>query len=354
MDGLLVAQETVQRRKNIEMPQEKGKLVVHYRERFVPQLRACRMSRGVSLVLVLALTAFTVQIVFAGGRGLAFEAQGESRLTIAQNGEVHRVARTFSVAEPPNPDGYGTTMVVVDETIDTVARSGIEGYLHAGVHATLMDPRSNSRKDRLVVDAVGSVTEIRDHLYFVVEPGCCDALRAAHVFSLYSGKELFAVSGVRLEDVTAELTFLSSPRLVRHLAVHSPGAPDDLRVYGTNGVPRRQPSVIVTWASWKEPIMKVFIQKTAETRATESKTGKAAELRVESVQWEDAEKSSPRRKTMGYERHEAPADPKVIGGVAIILRLAEGGVVRLPIQADRIDVQNASLPPGMAARLAPY
>ena len=341
--------------RNVMFSQRKGKCLVGRRcpEELVPRSRACEVSQGVSLALVLVLTMSAADFVFAGEGGFAFKAQGESRLTIGRNGDVHRVARTFTVVEPPNPDGHGTSTVVVDETIDTVARPGFEGYVQDRVHTKLIDPRSNSRSDRLVIDAIGSITEILDHLYFVIQPECCDALRAAHVFSLYSGKELFAVSGGRLEDVTAELIFLSSPRLVRHVAVHSPGAPDDLRVYGADEATRRQPSVIVTWASWKEPIMRVFIQRTAEVRPMEGKAIKAAEFRVESVQWENAEKNSPRRKMMGYGRQEASAAPNVIGGVAILLRFADGGVARLPIDADRIDVEKASLPPGVAARIAP-
>lgn len=315
------------------------------------QTRVRRMARGVRIAVVLASTVLVSDLAFGGESGITFNAQGESRLSIARNGEVHRVSRTFSVVEPPNPEGDGTITVVVDETIDTVARPGIDGYVRDHVRTKLIDPRAGSRPDRVVIDATGSVTETRDHLYFVIEPECCDGLRAAHVFSLYSGKELFAVSGSRLEDITAELTFLSTPRLVRHVAVHSPGAPDDLQVYGASETARRQTPVVVTWASWKEPIMKVFIQRTADAQTTEGKT-KPAEFRVESVQWENAEKNSLRRKVMGYGR-QGVADPKVISGIAVLLHFADGGVARLPIEADRIDVERSTFPRGVTARIAP-
>src|SRR6266542_4178460 len=88
-----------------------------------------RLARGVHIALVAASAVFVGDLALAAEGSLTFRAQGQSSLSIARDGEVHRVARTFSVVEPPNPEGEGTIRVVVDETIDTVARPGIEGFV---------------------------------------------------------------------------------------------------------------------------------------------------------------------------------------------------------------------------------
>jgi hypothetical protein len=288
---------------------------------------------------------------FAGEVPTAFTARGESRITVDADGKVHTVTRTFHLIRPANPDGFGTVSIVVDESVDTVAESGIEGYASRWVRTKLVDLGQVSRRQERKLEAEGAGTKIEGHPYTVIDPGCCDALNGGRVFSLYTGKELFPVSG-DLDKVTAHLTVLSSPRHVRHLAVHSPGAADDHRVYGSEGQMKSRKPVVVTWASWKEPIMRMLIIPPPRPVVAPGALMTEPPFRVERVEWEQPDDARwPRTKMMGYEAQDHAVDAKTITGIAVLLYFSGGAVARVPIQADRIDVDHVKVPPGMKARI---
>jgi hypothetical protein len=218
--------------------------------------------------------------------------------------------KIFEFANPLDDDGNGYIPLLLLKTIHNEHIDGHEettGFVRVQAW-TLAE--NGTRQKRWNLTTVGNDGEslYEDRFFRVTQWGCCDWPQVNWYFSLLSGKKLYVSNSDLLSAVVLE----GGPRLVRYVAFgyYDHGKPPVLQ-YGSDLKVKQQLSLLSSREYYDAP--QVSIRNGGEP---------AKSLVLEAS-----------------------------AGFTIILRYRDGVEIRIPVQNDAVQTDNADLPKGYSLRV---
>ncbi len=250
--------------------------------------------------------------------------------------QVHTINRTFLFDCRLHWGDSEPTRVVLQLVVDTTQRDDTEGLLKDSVTATVwrLDGVKRVRLWSLTEPGDSGEIEHDQPLFIVRQPGCCGARNSFSAFSLYSGRRLFTATAERAAESWATLEVPNGHDLYRYVALHAAySATDD--TFGA----RKETVGLLTYSAPEKPLARYRLVAKDEA-GVDAFMGEASVRLVADGKPEEA-----RYLTLwSADKH---TDPAAIGGYSIKLYLSEGNTVVIPIKADKLDLEHATLPAGL-------
>ena len=256
--------------------------------------------------------------------------------------QVHTINRTFLFDSRLHWGDSEPTRVVLQLVVDTTQRDDTEGLLKDSVSATVWRMNGVKRVRLWSLTEPGDSGEIEHDqpLFIVRQPGCCGARNSFSAFSLYNGRRLFTATAERASESWATLEVPNGHDLYRYVALHAAySATDD--TFG----PRKETVGLLTYAAPDKPLARYRLVAKDEA-GVDAFMGEASVRLVADGKPEEASYLT----LWSADKH---TDPAAIGGFSIKLHLSEGNTVVIPVQADKLDMEHASLPDGLKIEPAP-
>jgi hypothetical protein len=274
----------------------------------------------------------TAQITDNTTSTVAIRAQGSAM-------EVHTLNRNFLFDSRLHYGADAPTRLLMRLDVETIQRDDTEGLMQAAVTARVW--RLDSADKRVWLWSTmepGDMGEIEQNqpLFIVRQPGCCGARDSFSAFALDTGRRLFTATGDRASQCWATLEVPNSGGIFRYVALHAAfSSTDDVAFAG-----RKETVGLLTYAAPDKPLARYRLAA-KDAAAVDSFMGEGLVRLVDDTKAEETD-------NLTLWSADKKTDPAAIGGFSIHVDLTPDSTVVIPVKADKLDLANAKLPPGLS------
>jgi hypothetical protein len=287
------------------------------------------------------IASFLAASLLAGpalAQNTALTDSATSRVEVGRGGEIftfHTVNTTFEWLGIWRQDREGYQHLILKKTVEGTVSNGAEGTLGAKVRLEVSEVASDGLKPLYVIEDAGEAGYVESFawnaVYFTtVRYGCCGALDTLHTYSLDSARQLFTA--------TAPVAWFEVPNaggLVRLAAIHTIFSTEDDVIFAGYDNALAQ----VTFASPSEPLQRFVISANGQL------SGDLLEYPDPFLGW--AEGDSPPVPDLEVWSFDGNRDVTAINTVSLLVQVAPELVVRLPLVAGRLALDQAQVPTGL-------
>jgi len=274
----------------------------------------------------------------AWAQGTAITDSGTSTVEIGRGGEIftfHTVNTTFEWLGFYRPEREGYQHLILKKTVEGTVSNGAEGTLGARVRLEVSEVAGEGLKPLYVIEDEGEAGFVESFAwnatYFTtVRYGCCGALNTLHTYSLDSARLLFTA--------TAPVAWFEVPNsggLVRLAAIHTIFSTEDDVVFADfdRGL------ALVTYASPTEPLQRFVISANGQL------AGDLLEYPDPLLGWSEGD--APPVPDLEVWSFDGNRDVTAIDNLSLLVQVAPELVVRLPLVAGRLALDQAQVPTGL-------
>lgn len=301
-------------------------------------------------IAALVLMALTLAAVGSASSGTAWAGdavrdEASSTVEIRAEGDgllIRSVNRRFEVVSLYLPGESERRILLLREEEDVLRSTVEEGPRRATVRveASAVGPAAGSGvlwRFEQAGETGALVDLVPGHPAFqVTRHGCCGARDTLHTFSLVNGRKLF--------DATSPPAYLEVPNsrgVVRLAAVHAAWSVDDEETFGG----RRDIAGAITYATAEGPLRRVLVTVRPPATVEEMMGDPRAMWLLDGARTPEVAAT--------LWSADGRRDREAIGGVQLVVAFTPGHSVMIPIVADRLDLERATVSPTLALEAAP-
>jgi hypothetical protein len=181
----------------------------------------------------------------------------------------------------------------------------------------------------------GTQTELRDQRLIVSTPGCCGSLGSHTAVSLGTGKVLYTSSGTSPGANVAVIEIPNTGALgLRYVAVHGVFSSTDDQVLKS-----KTALALISYSSPAVPMQKVMVLQRTESKIDDS----YHEVKLD---WVTDKPNDVQGRRLMLWKADGNKDSTAVTGATLKLQIGDQTIL-LPVQNDRFDLPNATVPPSL-------
>ena len=285
-------------------------------------------------------------LLFAGPVLAQTSDKAESTVELGPQAEgvhFHAVNRDFLFASEMHWGDPAPTRFLMRMTTDINIRDDAEGFGPSSVSVTAWRYEGASLHQLWTFKEPGDKGELstRRAVFIVTTHGCCGGRDSYSVFDIWSGRRLFTATGAGPSDSWAQVEIPNSHGIERLVAFHAAYSMTDDVAFGA----LKDTTVgLLTYAAPDRPLARYRLTVKSADEVDGFMGEGWVRLREEGKP-EDTD-------SLTLWKVDGKLDPSFLGGFAIRLELRDDKWVVIPVEGDRLQIDRATLPPGLAIRPA--